>query len=452
MRFIFKERISIIAYNVLVCVFAFALIALQFGSESPRIIWLFCGSAAAGSAVILNYTTRLGWLSPFLVYCFVFWLFHFGLVFPLACLPTLENFLEDYQINWLDEEFTQIAVVSSLLYICTFTSVAAIFADEESTKKIARQKNHIQDRGLLIIGTLLVVFASIYTVFSALQMNFSLSLSYLELFGQHNNVTYGVILVGLGLIFRLAGGADIKGVIILALSTYLPLAMGVFLVGIRTGPLFSFVALCVAFYMRGLRVPKSFSFLGIAAVLMLISIVRETRTEGFSTLDKETARKAWNPAFGVMELGGSLRPVSAVVKMHHEFNTPYGFGSTYIWPIQRQLMKMVGMKLPGEWEDFRFIASHVNKEFGSIGFSTVAEAYYNGGALCVILFSGLWAALLAMLFNRANSPFWFCVLAAVFLPMLINIRNSFIYVPAWIAVGLILVLAAKMISKAHDSN
>jgi hypothetical protein len=103
--------------------------------------------------------------------------------------------------------------------------------------------------------------------------------------------------------------------------------------------------------------------------------------------------------------------------------------------------------------DPRFIGEFMNRQYGSIGFSTVAEAYANGGSAGVVLFAIAWGALLGWLERFGGTAYGRALLGVVLLPMLFNVRNSFIFVPAWVGTGLAVVAVAYVLrGKAPDSE
>ena len=83
----------------------------------------------------------------------------------------------------------------------------------------------------------------------------------------------------------------------------------------------------------------------------------------------------------------------------------------------------------------------VTDRVGAIGFSPVAEAYRNFGAEGVVIVLGLFGVALAAIDAIREPRFAVFALAIVYVPMLMNIRNTFIFVPAHLGGGVALLAA-----------
>jgi hypothetical protein len=110
-------------------------------------------------------------------------------------------------------------------------------------------------------------------------------------------------------------------------------------------------------------------------------------------------------------------------------------------------LKAQRIELEPELYDKRLIATQVDLAYGSIGYSTVAEAYANGGVVGVVLFALLLGAVLGGFESRWRGPYGQAALAVFLIPVMINIRNSFIFVPAWITMGMLPILLARILRK-----
>jgi len=194
------------------------------------------------------------------------------------------------------------------------------------------------------------------------------------------------------------------------------------------------VVLVLIMNLQGVRLPRFLLIGGAILVLIMTATIRDYRLTGLSTtLGSSTALSIRDPVTGMTELGGSLCPVIVTVDYMRE-NRPF-FGETYVYPFYRSVAKIIGFDPGSPISDRRFIAQHITQIYGAIGYSTVAEAYANGRLIGVALFAAAWGMGLSFLMKRASSPYGVALLAVVLIPMMSNIRNSFIYVPAWIFVG-----------------
>ena len=77
---------------------------------------------------------------------------------------------------------------------------------------------------------------------------------------------------------------------------------------------------------------------------------------------------------------------------------------------------------------------------GAIGFSPVAEAYRNFGWIGVVIVLGLLGMAMAAIDTIRDPGNAVLVIATVYVPLLINVRNSFVSVPAQCVAGLAIVI------------
>jgi hypothetical protein len=102
-------------------------------------------------------------------------------------------------------------------------------------------------------------------------------------------------------------------------------------------------------------------------------------------------------------------------------------------------------------DDPRIMNILVSDRVGPIGFSPVAEAYRNFGAHGVVIVLGIVGALMAVIDTMRDRRMAVLTMAIAYLPLLTNVRNSFISVPAHCAAGLAIVLALAMIRHVAGS-
>jgi hypothetical protein len=87
----------------------------------------------------------------------------------------------------------------------------------------------------------------------------------------------------------------------------------------------------------------------------------------------------------------------------------------------------------------------VNDRVGPIGFSPVAEAYRNFGALGVVVVLGLLGVALAAIDTIRDRRVAVLAFAVAYPALITNVRNSFVSVPAQCAAGLAIVVALGVI-------
>jgi hypothetical protein len=208
--------------------------------------------------------------------------------------------------------------------------------------------------------------------------------------------------------------------------------------GLRGEILFPSIAALVALARagRGLSVVRAGGFA--LALLVLIPVVREVRTTGLQGLRHAIRELRLVDAF--VEMGGSLHPVEKVVRWREE-GDPLGRGSSYWAPIERAAARVLpGIRSGAAEDDLRIMNVLVMDRVGAIGFSPVAEAFRNFGALGVVVVLGLLGAALAGLDVIADRRIAVLAIATMYVPLLTNVRNSFVSLPAQCAAGILIVV------------
>ena len=199
------------------------------------------------------------------------------------------------------------------------------------------------------------------------------------------------------------------------------------------------------------RPPFSAKVALLLGLLLLSSIaaLREVRQVGVQNVGSTTVSAS--PLDALTELGSSLRPVSEVVYWRAT-GDQFIDGASYWAPFDRALAKVIpgrDWKLPPAEEDPRILGSLATmRGDGAIGFSVVAEAYYNFGpvGVCVIM------ALIGLLLGRLD--LWpptmgrQVLLGVILVPMLVEVRNDFTAVPFQILEGCVVVYAVLSITRA----
>ena len=191
---------------------------------------------------------------------------------------------------------------------------------------------------------------------------------------------------------------------------------------------------------RVLKPAKALALL--AVILTLIPVVRDVRQIGLRGLSGAELAPRIHEAFA--EMGASLHPVEAVVRWRAQGDR-LEHGSSYWAPIERAAARLLpGLSSVAAEDDLRIANILVTDRIGAIGYSPVAEAYRNFGALGVVFVFGFLGAAMAGIDTVRARRTAVLTLAIVYGPLLVNIRNSFVSLPAHCAFGvaLILVLAA----------
>jgi hypothetical protein len=179
------------------------------------------------------------------------------------------------------------------------------------------------------------------------------------------------------------------------------------------------------------------------ALVLLIPIVRDVRETGVSAI-AETALSA--PRLdALVEMGESLHPVEQVVRWHAE-GEGFEHGGSYWAPFERAAARILpGFEVVAADNDLRLMNVLVLERIGAIGFSPVAEAYRNFGPVGVVAILALFGMCFAGIDTIKDRRVAVLAIATLYPPLLVNVRNSFVSVPAQCVAGVLLVTTVTAI-------
>jgi hypothetical protein len=439
-------------YGILVLallLIAATLVFWDFAEHQWRLLWLAAGGLALAIILVYRRAYRTDWLFPPVVYMVIFWLFHFGLVFPAALRPELLFSMSPWYSKFFTSPEAGKAVIASLLFLTAFAwgvsrrSPRLVRLDVKKTGRAPE----LALAGWVVIAFGLVLLAT----FLANHGIRAFFLPYSEYFEISNTPTYAIFIISFGLILLAAGGISVRAILATGLLTYFPLFLLMMAAGSRTGPLFSVVVLVIIMNLRGIRIPRFWLAAGGLGILVVIATVRDVRSPGLASARATPGTiSVGDPISGMTELGGSLCPVIATAD--YMGSNPYLYGASYVYPFYRQGARALGRDPGSPDTDVRFIARYITRIYGAVGYSTVAEAYANGGLIAVALFAAAWGLALGLLMRNAGTPYGAALLAAVLIPMMSNIRNSFIYVPAWIFLAAVPLMIMYLFRRGISKN
>jgi hypothetical protein len=441
-------RSLVFAYAIVTGVLA-VVIALfgSAGAADPirRFAWIAVTSVAVtGSLVALT-----GVWTATAVYAGVFWCFHFGLIAMLASgyISTIDLPLGDE--NWILGPFSGDAAVLALAGTLAFASGACFVYwrrgsfDSEPDRRLgpAEMAHPYGVLGSVLVfgsiaGWCLVVLAArgltgffvSYEEFLQMTAEFSLPIAIIA-----PTLACGIVMSVTGKM-----GLHRTG----AIAAFVCFALVTLPIGLRGEVMFPAVAVIVAVARCG----RAFSSVKAGAVglalLMLIPIVRELRSTGINALPQALVAPRLD---ALVEMGESLRPVEQVVRWHAE-GEPYQRGDSYWAPFERAAARLLpGLKPMAADNDLRLMNVLVLDRIGAIGFSPVAEAYRNFGPMGVVIVLGLLGMALGAIDTIRDRRRAVLAIATLYPPLLLNIRNSFVSVPAQCAASILVVLAAAAV-------
>jgi len=405
-----------------------------------RFAWVAATSAAATGALLVI----AGPSSATAVYAVVFWCFHFGLVAALATgYASAVDLPPDYE-GWVFDPITGDAAIVALCGFLAFASGACLVHWSHGRFRRTSPQPTDDERAhpygsvgsALVLGAIaswcVVVllaggvtgFFTSYEDFRQMTADYSVPISIIS------------PVLACGVVMAVTGKTGWQRTA--AIAAFAGFALVALPIGLRTDVMFPAVAVVVA----SARCGRAFSPVKVAAVglalVLLIPVVRDLRTTGITALPEALVAPRLD---ALVEMGGSLRPVEQVVRWHAE-GEPFQHGASYWAPFERAASRLLpGLRAASADDDLRLMNVLVLDRIGAIGFSPVAEAYRNFGPVGVVIVLGLIGALLGGIDTIENRRTAVLAIATLYPPLLINVRNSFVSVPAQCVAG-ILFLAA----------
>ena len=442
-----RLRAAMLALHIYAVVTGVLAVLVAFtasqGSGDP--IVQFRWIAAASVVVVGSLIAVAGVWSTTGVYAAVFGCFHFGFVVLLACGYLVPAELSPWDESWVMSAFAADAAVLSLAGALAFASGAClVYAQRTDTWLVDAQPAPVETTHSHGVAGTFLVFAAM-TAWCAIVLSTGGVTGFFSSYAEYLDMTseYGPTLaliwpvLGCGVVMSVTGRPGWhRSAAILAFGCFALVALPL---GLRSEVMFPGIVVLIALARSGRAVtPLKAAAVGLA-VLLIIPIVRDLRTTGLGGL---AAGEFEVPGLDALaEMGGSLHPVEKVVRWHAE-GEPFEQGATYWAPFERAAVRLLpGVSRRADAEDdFRLMNVLVLDRVGAIGFSPVAEAYRNFGPIGVVALLGLLGIVMGAIDTIRDPRSAVLVIATVYVPLLINVRNSFVSVPAQCVAGLVIVI------------
>ncbi|WP_158296480.1 O-antigen polysaccharide polymerase Wzy [Nocardioides albidus] len=410
-------------------------------TTDPRLLAVQFVLAVTGAAAITFQRGR-GLASAALLYLVVFGLFHGGLLVAFAVQG--ESVLIGQGDNsWVFSRDVGQAVRISIVGVAAWVVGYVVVRDGGNKKFLIRESGRDLGVGAARVGLAATIMGGVLVWRSFVAGGVGIGSTYAQFIESGSpGYAYGILLVGFGCAYLVASRTPRTGWVIFACAALLLLPIGT-----RSAVLFPGVAL-VYIVGRRRRIGPVVGLSAMTVGLTLISVLRQTRLDGIAGI---MARK-WSltPMDGLAEMGYSLYPVVAVGRWL-ERGESERYGATLFAVPARFLTRVSGGAVPPAEGDDRLFNVLVMRREGPIGGSPIAEGLLNGGLLGIVLLMFVIGAAIAwadLQESRAG------VLAglAVFLPLIFETRNSFAPVPAQVCLGLVMLIAARLLSPPLPSR
>jgi hypothetical protein len=235
----------------------------------------------------------------------------------------------------------------------------------------------------------------------------------------------------------------------LGFAVFLVYALIALLVGLRSEVLFPAVAVLVMLgYRRRVLNGRRLIIIVIIA-LCAISGIRSFRGAGIAGAGPVGVPISLSPQDGLAELGFGLRPMVVVLQWQQGGQAALDGGS-YTDPVTRIAHHLLPFLSPDRpaYADPDIISSTLLDTVGPIGFSPTAEGYDNFGELGVVGFMLVVGLALSWIDRSPRNAASELYRAAVLIPLLIEVRNTFTPVPVEILLGLGIVYVVMLIGRS----
>ncbi len=406
---------------------------------------LLCLVTLAGVAVALAAVFRTsprGVWSASSVYLAVYSVFHFG-VAPAVGLGLSYSFdMEQALSQWLYAPAAREALVLSLMgLVACFLGIVVVPDTSPAEASVSSNDPEIS-RLLLMVGLFLIAGCITAWFFYAIGSRGADLLfgSYVAFLAATADAPLSLVYYGIGLGMTLLAASPPGAWRRLGIGLFVVWTLFALPLGLRGEVLFPTAAALVIEARR--RIPLSGRTLVILVITLLfvIAFVREVRQAGLRGFDPDEIRVT--PVDALVEMGGSLRPVAEVVRWH-ESGDVFLYGAGYWAPFERALYRVIpdlaSQRVDASYDE-RLSNILVQYRIGFIGFSPVAEAYRNGGAIVVVLAMFLVGLIVGWLDHVPATPEAQAVVGVVFVPLLLQIRNSFTPVPFQVLTGVLVIM------------
>jgi hypothetical protein len=441
-------RLVLLAYAALTGALAVAIALFQSaGATDPlhAFAWVAGISfAATGSLVALTGVwTATG------AYAAVFWCFHFGLIAPLAIGSLTPGELSPWDEPWVLGPFaadaSMLAAAGSLAFAAGACFVySRRYARGRAADTADRRTDATHGYGLagaMLVFLALAAWSAIVVSTGGVTGFFASYEDYLQ-----STADFGTALaviwqaLGCGIVLAMTGKPGWHRTS--ATVVFTCFALVALPLGLRSEVMFPTVAMLIALARSGWSLTPVKAAAFALALFLFIPIIRDVRASGLRSLPDVALAVPRLDA--LVEMGGSLHPVEEVVRWHAE-GEPYEGGNSYWAPFERAAARLLpGIDSSAAEDDFRLMNVLVLDRVGAIGFSPVAEAYRNFGPIGVVIVLALLGMALGAIDALRDRTTAVLAIATVYTPLLINVRNSFVSVPAQCAAGIVIVVGVAV--------
>jgi hypothetical protein len=448
-------RPATITFLLVLDVVALVILLAQQGAFTSQSLRPLCQWAALIAALAILQVTGVSprriWALP-AVFGITMLVFYQGMAGVYATGAELDDpLLAIGRTGWFYTPENRLAIYIAMLSLLAYTIGVLSVARFAKRAHAVPPPDPARERalgvlGLLMVGGALAVWLHGLTTSAGLGMLVSSYGQYLDATAQ---VRSGVIFLcmNLGVAFLAAAAPSPQqrvGFVLVGLWAVLAFSLG-----LRGEILFPAAIMAVLLARRGIMLPMRWVLVGVFGLLFLIPFIKHMRKVGLSEV--ASAQIQFSPLGTFTELGASLAPLTYTISWV-ENGDPLLRGGSYLAPFDRALVYILPGKarIPAA-QDFRISNVVVALRVGNIGYSILAEGYRNFGLWGSLLAMAL-LGMLAMKFETLPSSLlhnaW---LGIIFTPLLMHVRNSFVFVPAHIFVGFAILFIFTLVVRVRTT-
>ena len=392
-------------------------------------------------------------------YLGVFIVFHFGFAFAYAVgYDIVAANTEFWHYDWFFSQDTRTALVISLQASMAFATGVCLSSVIRDFRKKHRKINVTHDSlttsntsydynvlGFSLTAVSILAWFLIIVKYGGLS---TLVSPYMEFLDTTKELPLKFTYFGIGLGLTLVNVGQGTVLRKWCFSIFGIWALISFPLGLRGEVLFPLVGAVVVASLRAPVIKLRWLAVFVLVILFVISVAKVVRMSGLSGELTTISISSTNPLDALAELGGSLRPVTETVRWITQGESPI-YGTSYWAPVERMFQRIIPLwdRIPST-EDYRLLNVLIQHRVSTIGYSPVAEAYYNFKQLGPIIFFGLLGMMLGWIDQYKGSIANQLTGAVIIVPLLINIRNAFTQVPGQLVSGAAIVIIYSIVVKS----
>lgn len=397
---------------------------------------------------------------PSSIYLVIFVLFHCGVIIVLG-FNVLSTDMANMVGYWLYSSNIELAFILTLYGVTAYVigasgvqllrhrNAAQYQAEVEFTRTLDTQ---YMASAFVMIGSVLVVVAVAAWVLIALRAGgvgifFGSYRAYLDSV-ESQWAPYIQLLMGIGLCFSaLRVPSSLRFMQRISYFAFASFAVLALPLGLRGEVLIPLMAALAVRAREGERPSKLVTLAFGVLLLLAIAIIREVRQVGLVGFTSSAGNSTLNGNIfdAIAEMGSSLRPTVEVVNWV-ESGDKLLLGASYWAPIERAICALTpGLSCVAAYDDARLMNVVVFNRVGAIGFSPIAEAFYNFGEAGVWVVMMIIGAAMGTLDRIKARPVNDAIIGIVMIVLLYNVRNAFVPVPAHLLLGSLLVSLAVFV-------